>query len=742
MFDQLMGGIEAQETERVAGILATGVDIERTQKSTRLTPLALAAKKGNLRIVDMLLAKGADVSNFSDDPDTVALILACANGHIDVVEKLLNHGADINVATCLDYETPLKAASRGGHAQLVKLLLDSGANRDFRSSYDCGGEFFDEETALMAAICHDQVEVARILLENGADPNFGNFNDKDYPLMVACRKGNRELTELLIDFGAETSLTDDKKKTPLMWACAEGRKEVAECLIDRGDDVNYYTGTTALIVACSRGHKDTVEMLLERGAEFDVVSKKGLTPLLAALRNGHEDVAMMLLERGASFERNPALDRRKLRAKRLIDSEKSLTRDEGFQNQTPIILASFWGFGRVVSFMLDKGVDVDEWDISGKTALMVASCEGKLDIVSLLIEKRPDINAKDADGLSALMWAAAWGRDEVALMLLDAGANINQKDRLGQTASDWAVKGNHQSVLNILRARGAGQQKESAYDLDVIIMQSYPYPIAYSYRLVDNFYQPLEIYRAMLRAGENIMAFLASVTVAVARNRNEDWLKQNVTNNWPGGMSPGDWIELILDSLNLLENTQDDPLSRDLYLLWRQKKGKKETGFAKTLREIAEIKNDFKHDRTPISPSLGERSKLRGKLREAMDGLGVFLSYPIRSVLEMDVDSKTSEMIFKTLRLSGDHPVLPTEEIRFIRPLRRNTLHIQDGENNWISLDPFLTFQECPECGHRETYFIDKWFEKKGLAQLKSFECGHTFNSDEIGETLNGLMGS
>lgn len=67
---------------------------------------------------------------------------------------------------------------------------------------------------------------------------------------------------------------------------------------------------------------------------------------------------------------------------------------------------------------------------------------------------------------------------------------------------------------------------------------------------------------------------------------------------------------------------------------------------------------------------------------------------------------------------------------------------IQNDSNRWISLDPFLTFQECPECGHMETYFIDKWPEKNGVAQLKSFERGHTLGSIEIGETLGSLFSS
>jgi len=501
MFNQLMEAIEAQEAERVEELLATGVDIELMHKPTGgVTPLALASKKGNLRIVDMLLAKGADVSNFTDDPDTVPLIVACANGHLDVVKELLNHGADVNLVSWPDYETPLRAASIAGHDQVVKLLLQKGANVDFRISHDAMGECFDVETALMAACCFNHVHVARILLEQGADADSPDFRDKMTPLMVACRQGCRELAELLIQFGASVHRTDDRVMTPLMWACNSGATDIARYLIEQGASIDYLIYTSALIEACSGGNIETAKMLLDLGADIDLVTPSGTTALSASLKNGHEEVAMTLLHEGASFQRNTDSRRQKLSGKRLVNSGDVLVSRERFPNQTPLMWASFWGHERVVSFMLAKSVDINEWDISGKTALMVAACEGKLEVVKLLVGKRPDIDAQDADGLSALMWAGAWGRDKVVSALLDAGADISKTDRLGQTVLDWAMKGNHQSVLNILHARGSTvQQRATTYDLDVVIMQSYPYPIAYSYRMVDNFYQPLEIYRALLR---------------------------------------------------------------------------------------------------------------------------------------------------------------------------------------------------------------------------------------------------
>jgi len=46
----------------------------------------------------------------------------------------------------------------------------------------------------------------------------------------------------------------------------------------------------------------------------------------------------------------------------------------------------------------------------------------------------------------------------------------------------------------------------------------------------------------------------------------------------------------------------------------------------------------------------------------------------------------------------------------------------------------------CSECKEKETFFIHKWEGGESTAELKSFERGHMIESQEIGESLEGLI--
>ena len=80
--------------------------------------------------------------------------------------------------------------------KIVQLLVEHGANLEKQTT---GGQ-----TALLIAIFEDQLEMATILIENGANVNFINFNaDGQSPLHLAAKKNHPELTKMLIEYGAE-----------------------------------------------------------------------------------------------------------------------------------------------------------------------------------------------------------------------------------------------------------------------------------------------------------------------------------------------------------------------------------------------------------------------------------------------------------------------------------------------------------------------------------------------------------
>ena len=96
-----------------------------------MSPLMMAALKGEHELVDALLAAGADPRQVNDD-EHHALWFACVHGDVALVEKLIACGSDIdnrniNGVTCAIY------AASTGKLDVLKTLVDAGANLGIRT---------------------------------------------------------------------------------------------------------------------------------------------------------------------------------------------------------------------------------------------------------------------------------------------------------------------------------------------------------------------------------------------------------------------------------------------------------------------------------------------------------------------------------------------------------------------------------------------------------------------------------
>ncbi|WP_234567367.1 ankyrin repeat domain-containing protein [Rhodohalobacter sp. 614A] len=117
--DNLIDAVSNLDLVSLNVLLSEGASVDTVDQDGN-TPLMVAAKIGNPRIVRILLAHNPDL-NKKNSAGNTALMIASEHGQTFVVEQLLAKGADENAKNAMGF-TSLEIAKRNGHAAIVDIL--------------------------------------------------------------------------------------------------------------------------------------------------------------------------------------------------------------------------------------------------------------------------------------------------------------------------------------------------------------------------------------------------------------------------------------------------------------------------------------------------------------------------------------------------------------------------------------------------------------------------------------------
>jgi ankyrin repeat protein len=399
------------------------------------TPLAEAIKVADVRMVKTLLDAEAGVEGANLDGET-ALMLAIKTGELPIVQMLIRTGANVNTVEKEHNQTPLMyaAAAKKNAGEMVKLLLSRGADVKLRSlAFDWPSHISEEPrvqyhpfgglTALLYAArdgCYDCVEA---LIAKGADVNLPTPEGVT-PLMIALDNDNNDVAKFLLDHGANPGVWDWYGRTALYIA------------VDRKDGGSSGGGIKVTVDASHSAHTsamDVIKALLAANVDpnpelrmhrptrggytgrfSDPLLDTGATPLLRAAIANDIEVVQALLARGASPNIN---------AMGVTPFLVAAGVGGGGQRGGPAARGGADAFA-LMDLLLQHGADVNARVTGTKT-------------YSMRNARSPSTN----EGMTALHVAAQTGRADLVRYLLEKGASAEIADINGRKAIDLVAAG-------------------------------------------------------------------------------------------------------------------------------------------------------------------------------------------------------------------------------------------------------------------------------------------------------------
>ncbi len=357
-----------------------------------------------------------DNQSYINEVNSIASLIK--NGEENFKIKSLISDKNVNVLDSMGYSF-LSLAIRAKNENLVKILLDKGANPNLQN------DDFLKSTPLMQCSNYNLVEVAKYLIEKGADVNIQD-KQNDPVIHWTAYYGEYELTKLLLDNKAKTNLKSIHSDGVMHVALKEWQDSIVDLLMSYNVKLNNVSKEQYEIVQAVKANS---LKNLKRTLKSNLVNSKdasGTPILITAASNGNLDIVKYLLQNGADINNmNPV-------------------------GHTALNRAVFFGNEEMAHFLIAQGADVAKTDDRFMLPPLIAAIrKNRNELAKVLIEKGASINALDGiNGMTPIMWAAGYENKEIVKLLLINNADLSIVSKYDNTVFTITSNKEIQEILN------------------------------------------------------------------------------------------------------------------------------------------------------------------------------------------------------------------------------------------------------------------------------------------------------
>lgn len=160
----------------------------------------------------------------------------------------------------------------------------------------------DNSSLLAWAVETQDPKLVRLLLTKGADTRTPNGN-RFTPLIQACRYGNSEIINALLDHEADPNSAIEDATSAFQLCAGSASTEDLARMVRQGANINAENnyGQTALMWSANFGKVKNLNYLINIGAAINHQTKEGYSPLFFAIKSHNLEVVKAAISQGADL---------------------------------------------------------------------------------------------------------------------------------------------------------------------------------------------------------------------------------------------------------------------------------------------------------------------------------------------------------------------------------------------------------------------------------------------------------